>query len=339
VNRTSDYNIMTLKYVTIETTTTCNQRCYFCPVSMAKRPKHHLSLTQLAKIIEELKPYPIEAIGLAGFYEPSCDKQLLEKIALIHEAGLAIMLFTNGSGLTPTLVDELLKSRLKSITINLSTVDKKRYQQTRKSHNLPQVISHLDYLLVRAEQLAAPTVLTIIMLGVLDKQHGLDIQHITERFNGFSSLQFYISPAGNIAGAPTPQGLNAPLYHKDLRGCARRYDTQTLYFSATGHALLCCHDYAGDYPLGQIDSATVTQLYQDKPIQQWRRWLSGAETAPEDFMCRRCVFGLSADKDYAQTLRELFCHTCELPDLLGTANSCHRCEVATTLKHFSVASN
>ena len=322
---------MTLKEVSIETATTCNQRCTFCPVAVTTRRKDNLSLERLEKILSGMNPEQIKDIHIVGFYEPTYDKQLVEKITLIRKAGFNFSIFTNASGLKPELTDELLNLEVSRITINLSTLNDIEYEQTRGTKDLKRILPNLDYLLSEVRMQAKKPIITIIILGALDKQHGTNIEMIINKFSEYSDvLGFQISPFGDYAGdVKTKLVPRKQFHHQNLVGCAREYQNERLYFNAQGEAVLCCQDYFGQYKLGNIDESSVTEIHQGKNITQWRQWISGEEDAPEDFICRSCLFALS-DDNFVERIENLFCQSCVLPKMLGVENSCHRCEVNST---------
>ena len=320
---------MPLKYLQIETTSVCNQRCFFCPVSKEKRAKSQLSIERINKIITGLRHYPIETISISGFNEPTLDKQLIEKITAFRQAKLAVHLYTNGSGLTPALTDELLKAGVSNFTINLSTLDETQYQKTRGTKNIKNIAPHLHYLLAQIQKQHQKVKATVLVLGKRDEQHGTNIQMITKKFAEFTVPQIIILPLAEFAGKSTHVLPKRP-YHKTLRGCAENRPNQWLHFTATGEAIFCCHDYFAQYKMGHIDESTIAQIYQGEKVAQWRRWITGKEEAPKDFLCRQCVFALT-DENYAQTVQRLFCQSCLLPKILGNQNTCQRCGVNSYL--------
>ena len=317
---------MTLKYIQIETTTTCNQRCNFCPVSVAKRPKQTMSLAVVDKIISSLRAYNIEKVFVNGFNEPTYDKQLVEKVRRLHDAGFSVDLNTNGSGLTPKLTKDLLQNGVVSFTINISTLDATEYLETRGNLDIKRVIPHIEYLL--EQKLSQKFDVILLILGHLDKQHGINIQSIAKQFAG-SSAQILICPIADFAAGAT-QILSKDVYHKTLRGCVSERQNQWLHFTPDGSAILCCQDYFEQYKIGNIAEETVTDIHQGEQINQLRRWISGEEVAPEDFICRSCVFAIS-DETYAQKIKKMFCDRCVLPNMLGIENACQRCAINSYL--------
>ena len=314
---------MSLKYVQIETTSVCNHRCFFCPVSMDKREKSTLSLEKLEKIIDGLQDHSIETIALSGFMEATYDQELVEKITVIRKAGYNVSIYSNGSGLKPELTDQLLDLGVSSFTFNLSTIDEAHYLQTRGSRDLTRVLSNLDYLLAQSPVQAGTVKVDLVVVGALDQQHAVSFQRIQSRFANTAIANILLIPMVEFAGK-TDQGLlPIKLNHQKLKGCLWQRDQEWLHFDADGEGILCCHDYFSNYKMGNISDASVTEIYQGEPIQQWRRWISGEEEAPDDFICRRCAYAVM--DDHVEQLRQLFCDRCQLPDLLGVNNSCKKC--------------
>ena len=81
---------MPLKYAQIETASTCNQRCFFCPVSIQKKAKAQLSQERLEKIIAGLKQHHIESFAISGFTEPTHDKELVGMVIDFFECQVDI---------------------------------------------------------------------------------------------------------------------------------------------------------------------------------------------------------------------------------------------------------
>ncbi|MEH1790988.1 MAG: radical SAM/SPASM domain-containing protein [Nostoc sp.] len=314
---------MSLKYVQIETTSVCNHRCFFCPVSMDKREKSELSVAKIEKIIEGLHDHPIEAIALSGFMEATYDQELVEKINVIRNAGYKVSIYSNGSGLKPELTDQLLNLGVSSFTFNLSTLDAAQYLQTRGSRDLPRVLSNLDYLLAQTPVQTQEVEVTLVVVGALDQQHAASFQMIQDRFADTAVSNILIIPMVEFAGKVNQGLLPIRPNHQKLQGCLWNRDQEWLHFDADGEAILCCHDYFSKYKMGNINDASVTEIYQADPIQQWRRWISGKEEAPADFICRSCAYAIT--DNHVEKLRESFCDRCELPDILGVDNSCKKC--------------
>src|SRR5437773_381477 len=91
-----------LKIVSLETLTTCNQKCYFCPVSVAPRPDEEMPVALFERIVGELTAFrsTIEGVFLQSYNEPSIDRRFVDFCTTLFAAGLPVAVLSNASGLT-----------------------------------------------------------------------------------------------------------------------------------------------------------------------------------------------------------------------------------------------
>lgn len=97
--------------VEIETSSECNFKCQYCPVSTHPRPKGIMPAETIAKAIVELKELKYEGTVAPHFYnEPLLDERLPQIIELFHKQlpKASILLVTNGSKLTYETFKELV---------------------------------------------------------------------------------------------------------------------------------------------------------------------------------------------------------------------------------------
>ncbi len=312
---------MPIRYVQIETTTVCNQRCVFCPVSTDRRAKMSMERKTLERILDGLHEFPVETIFLNGFNEPTFDSNLIEWVHMIHDRGYQIHLNSNGSGLIPSLLDRLVDAGLATININISTLDPVKYKQTRGNDDLGRVLPNVRYLLVKAKQ--SKIKVTLMMLGYLDDNHCADIKDVESEFSA-EQPEIVICPIVNFAGSSDeyfPKNIRV----EKLDGCSAKRLTDWLHFTPDGSAIICCHDYYAKYILGNIASSSAKEIYQGGQFETMRLWGSGEECAPADFICRACVMALNPHQ-----LQEKFCQRCTLADSMGKEHSCNRCVVGGT---------
>ncbi|MCD4692563.1 MAG: radical SAM protein [Calditrichales bacterium] len=311
---------MALKYVQIETTTSCNQRCYFCPVSIKKRENVQLSPNRLKNIIAGLKQHSIESVVISGFNEPTYDKGLVQKVTTLRENGFNVRIFSNGSGLKPELTSHLLKLDVSSFTINLSTLDESQYLKTRGTEDLKRVIPNLDFLVAQQKVRNRKVDATLVVIGRLDRDHANNLRMIDDHYGEFITVM--IIPVVEYAGK-SPKVLENKPYQNQMQGCLWERHKEWMHFNAEGDAILCCHDYQSSYKLGSIDDASLNELFMGDNIQRWRGWIEGYQEAPNNFMCRKCHY--AKRKNHAEYLQDYFCSNCILLEELGKNNSCSRC--------------
>lgn len=290
--RTNLESRFTLRYVSLEAHTVCNQACYFCPVSVDPRSDHYMPTEMYEDIVRQLAAYreTIETVFMINYNEPTADARFVEQVRTLKSNGLPPAVLTNGTGLTPARVDALeAMGGLRFLSINLSTLDRERYQRERGGDHLPLVLRNLDY--AKDHRLAEQ--MDIVVLGENDEKHQRDFEEIRERFNGshFAVKSFHVMDrAGRL-----PTGRKPPSPHGRLCGCDNvgSRPLEHLHITPQGKCVLCCEDYDEKYVIGDLTHQTVAEVLTGSEIGKMRRWAYGLEEAPADFICRQCVFARS----------------------------------------------
>lgn len=278
-----------LKIVSLEMMTRCNQKCYFCPVSIAPREDYEMPESLFERILEDLGHYrsSIEGVFLQSYNEPSLDRRFVEHCRAIHDAGLPVAVLSNASGLTPAKVDALIAdSPLRYICINLSTLDRQRYIEERGADHLNVVLKNLDYL--KDKPLAAQ--MNLAVLGRGDEVHRADFEAIRERFDGSRfEVQFHtvMDRAGWLDVGTKPEDRMRPLAGCDNIGSR---PIQHLHVTPRGECIFCCEDYDENYVIGDLTTQSIDEVLSGPELSKLRRWTYGLEDAPADFMCRDCVY-------------------------------------------------
>jgi len=278
-----------LKIVSLETMTACNQKCYFCPVSIAPREDFDMPVELFERIVNQLTAYreTLESVFLQSYNEPTLDRRFVDFCRTLFAAGLPVAVLSNGSGLTPAKVDALIESGpLHYICINLSTLDRERYIRDRGEDHLAAVLRNLDYL--KSRPLAS--VMKIVVLGTGDATHDADFEAISARFAGsrFTVERHIVMDRAGWLDV----GLKPDAPKKRLAGCDNlgSRPLQHLHITPRGQCVLCCEDYDEKYIVGDLTRNTVAEVLEGPELGTMRKWVYGIEEAPDDFMCRDCVF-------------------------------------------------
>jgi MoaA/NifB/PqqE/SkfB family radical SAM enzyme len=279
-----------LLYVSLETCTSCNHRCPFCPVSVDPREREVMSQELFESIADQVVQLGGRGVVvfLSNYNEPTIDPPFEERCFALFARGLPVSLLTNASQLDPERADRLARAgRFRYIGINLPTLDPERYLRMHGTRDLARVLANVDAL--RAREIAEET--SIVVLGDEDEPHRRDVRDIRDRFEplGWEVKPFRIRsrPAsGTFVPEPPPV--------KELRGCelmgSRPFEH--LHVTATGKAVLCCQDYYEKLTVGDLKRQTVAEILGGDVMARLRRWTYGVEEAPDDFLCRRCEFAL-----------------------------------------------
>lgn len=282
-----------LKYVSLEAHTVCNQACYFCPVSIAPRESHFMPMDLYERILDELSAYrsTIEAVFMINYNEPTADKRFVEQVRAIRAVGLPPGVLTNGTGLTPDRIDALVSAGgLRFLSINLSTLDRDRYQHDRGGDHLDLVLRNLDH--ARDQPLAEQ--MDIVVLGTGDENHKRDFEAIGVRFAGsrFTVKSFEVMDRAGYLEI----GMRPAQKVQNLCGCENTGSRplQHIHITPHGQCLLCCEDYDEKYVVGDLNQESVAEVLTGSKIALLRKWIYGVEESPADFICRKCVFARTA---------------------------------------------
>ncbi len=278
-----------LKIVSLETMTTCNQKCYFCPVSIAPREDYAMPTPFFERIVDELTEFrlTLASVFLQSYNEPTLDRRFVEQVRTLFAADLPVAVLSNGSGLTRGKVDAILEAgQLRYLCINLSTLDRERYLHDRGADHLPTVLRNLDDLKTRplAEEMR------IVVLGRGDETHHHDFEQIRDYFAGslFAIEQNVVMDHAGWLDV----GLKPVQPNKRLAGCDNlgSRPLQHLHITPHGKCVLCCEDYDEKYVVGDLNQSTLLEVLAGPEIATMRRWVYGLEEAPDDFICRGCIF-------------------------------------------------
>lgn len=280
-----------LKYVSLEAHTVCNQACFFCPVSVDPRKSYFMPNDLYERILGELAAYrdTLEAVSMINYNEPTIDPWFVERVGRIRAHGLRPAVLSNGSGLTPAKVDAIRGlGGLHYFSVNLSTLDRERYRQTRGRDHLPRVLENLDY----AAQHRFAETMDMVVLGTGDAEHRESFERIRERY-GASHFNVKYFEVNDRAGY-LEVGLKVDGKKQRLAGCelVGSRPLQHLHITPQGKCVLCCQDYAGAEVVGDLERQSVAEVLSGPAMRLMRRYTYGLEEAPDDFICRSCEFAL-----------------------------------------------
>jgi MoaA/NifB/PqqE/SkfB family radical SAM enzyme len=279
-----------LLYVSLETCTTCNHRCPFCPVSVSPREREIMSQELFESIADQIVEVGGRSVVvfLSNYNEPTIDPLFEERVQALFARSLPVSLLTNASNLAPDRAARLeAAGRFRYVGINLPTLDPERYEQLHGTRDLARVLANIDAL--QAHSLSEET--AIVVLGDEDEAHRRDVEQIRARFEpkGWEIRPFKIRSrpgSGTYVPGPPPK--------KKLHGCelmgSRPFEH--LHVTATARAVLCCQDYYENLTVGDLKTQTVAEILGGETMARLRLWTYGVEEAPANFICRRCEFAL-----------------------------------------------
>jgi MoaA/NifB/PqqE/SkfB family radical SAM enzyme len=283
-----------LRYVSLETHTVCTQACSFCPVSINPRKPEYMPTELFKRLVTEISAHKetLEGVTLNNYNEPTADRRFVDQVRILLEHDLPVAVLSNGSTFTPDKVDALVEmGPITYMSVNISGLDRDRYAEERQRDHLPKVIEHLDYM----KDKAVAETMDLVVLGHQDEQHRADTAALTDRYgeSRFTVRDFAIMDRAGYLEF----GLKPDQPHRVLRGCENlgSRPIEHIHINPQGQCVLCCEDYDEHHIIGDLTSQTIDEVMTGEEIAMLRRWVYGVEEAPEEFICRKCVFALSRE--------------------------------------------
>jgi MoaA/NifB/PqqE/SkfB family radical SAM enzyme len=279
-----------LMYASIETCTTCNHRCAFCPVSVDPRSREVMPQDLFERIVDEVIETGIPGVSvfLNNYNEPTVDPLFMDRLKLLFAKGVPTAILTNASHLPPEKIEAIrAMGRLRYLGVNLPPTDPVHYREMHGTTDLPRILTNIEYAI--SHQLAEEN--AFVVLGYGDERHDLDVAEIGRHFagSGWAVKKFVVQSRAGLVDTS-----HLLPYVERLGGCEQTGSRplQHLHVVTSGRAIFCCQDYYERYPVGDLRRQSVREVLASEELARLRRWAYGLEEAPEDFICRRCEFAL-----------------------------------------------
>jgi hypothetical protein len=235
------------------------------------------------KIIDDLKAIPADLpFNVAPFKvnEPLLDKRIFSVCEKISSQlpGAQLRMFSNGSPLTPKLVDRIAAiKKLTNMWISLNEVDAEAYEALMKLP-LERTLRNLDALhsLVDQKKFPHPVVVSRVIDGS-DRDREF-LVFVKQRFPLF---QPFMIGTGNWSGQVSA-GKNRKVPNV---GCWRWYEISIM---ASGKVALCCMDGEGKHVIGDVNTQSVLEIYNSPGYRKMRQFTFSRKAAAAP--CDTCVY-------------------------------------------------
>jgi pyruvate-formate lyase-activating enzyme len=198
--------------VHIETLALCNAKCSFCPYPTMDRQGDRMPDELIDKIIDDLKAIPSSLpFNVSPFKvnEPLLDKRIFsvcEKIGT-QLPNAQLRLFTNGSPLTPKMIERIAKIRkLNNLWVSLNETDADAYQALMQLP-LERTLRNLDALhnLTQQKTFPHPVVISRVVDGSDRDQAFLDF--VKQRYPLFQPFMIGTGAGMNCPSWPAARSL------------------------------------------------------------------------------------------------------------------------------------
>lgn len=134
-----------IKQINLEMAGGCNLKCPMCPQSTGREKDFmkRLPLEEFRKIIDQAIPVGLKYVTLNGSGEPLLHTGLEDAIAYLTERGLASLIYTNGTRLTPERFERLCQAGLTVCKVSCMGWDRESYAKWMSVDAFDQVRANL----------------------------------------------------------------------------------------------------------------------------------------------------------------------------------------------------
>jgi len=274
---------MTLQ-LQVETTSVCQAACVWCPYPTTKRAKGFMTLALWRKIITEaaVMPERWHELCLTGLGEPLLDPHLDTRIAFARELlpELPIVVYTNGSYLTPGRFERLAAAGLSVLCVSLNAVRAEQRKQIMALEDYDAVLGYIDYAIAMGE----PEVkVQVRAVGSPDTFPLQDMDTFYRRW-GDARLGGHglVTIEGNWAGDNRTVRPFAP-----NEACHRALGQ--LYVTWDGRVTPCCFIPDADVVcFGDLRRQSLREVYGSEEYVRFRQD-HAADQADKHAFCARCT--------------------------------------------------
>lgn len=258
--------------IAIEISSKCNRTCEFCPNGSHDREDVEMPMATIERILGQLSA--LKYSGRIEFYiynEPTRDKRLVDILkrtrTLVPRA--CLMISTNGDYFRSAAdIAKLYDAGLNQMQINI-------YSHQRRMDTIRGWVDGLQldqtssvYQNVGAKKRVCKVVAKFHITKATENKDLEGVNHLSNR-------------SGNIPDFRN--GLTEPLH----KGCTRPF--RFLNINYKGDGLLCCNDYYGEMPFGNVAKNTLTQIWNHPTLISYRLKLQAKDRSMP--LCDVCDFG------------------------------------------------
>lgn len=256
--------------VSIETLALCNAACTFCPYPTLSRKGQRMSDELLDKLIREMSEWTLP-FHFAPFKvnEPLLDKRFIDICRRVERETLAhFRIFTNGAALTSRRIAEIASlGRVTHLWVSLNSHIPEEYEAL-MSMPFERTAKRLDEL---HKGFPHP-----VVLSAVGSPNEAFRAYCGDRWPRFGC---FVIEKSSWLGFTEAQRMTVP-----DTSCSRWLE---LSITSSGVVSLCCMDGEGQFPIGDVNTQTMLEVY-NSPFYRERRekGLSRLEVP----VCKTCTY-------------------------------------------------
>jgi len=260
----------------VELTSICNYRCIMCPnKDLKKEDKGFMDLALYRKIVDEAKDFVFE-INLAHRGESMMHPELIEAIEYAGASGIFTRLHTNGSLLSDDLSRKIIRSGLDRLSFSFDGYDRETYERIRVGGDFGKTLENIVHFLELKKEAGGKKPVTAIEVINFDRQDSAAYleakKAFQRRFEGLPLNSIVFREMHNWAGQ-----IEKEKQGKKYTVCPFPWNALAIFWD--GAVLPCTQDFFGEFVVGNVNAASLEEIWNGEKMQHLRKKLAGGNIA------------------------------------------------------------
>lgn len=292
--------VQRLENVSLEITKQCNLQCSHCYADAGAKLKDELTVEEAKALIDQLADIGVLSITFTGG-EPLLHPHLFELMGYARKKPLSVVLFTNGTLLTPETVQKLKELNIYKVNISIDGPDAETHDAFRGvCGSFAKTIEGVKLLREAGINIHASTCLTRLnykrvkdMLKLLKDSGVSDSKVWPPTFSGRSDEKdVFITPEEFKEGMKAMRefeikesgnGKEEFRYCKHLENCGVGWSAISIKCNGV---VTPCPSFGEDFSLGNIKDESLRDIWNNSPFLNKLRTMSVFKTEE----CKECRF-------------------------------------------------
>ena len=272
--------------IVIEITSHCNLSCIMCSRESSTRTSGYMDFSLFKKIIDQVKDYAELVYLSGGIGEPLMHPDLHDMIEYCLRNDVRVGVSTNVTLLTAKTTDLILKNPPDILLLSLDGATKETVERIRVGSKFEKTMEKVCYFLKEKHQRGAGKPFTIVqMVHMPENQDEEELFYEKwKAYKGADDVRYkkFVSFYG---AERTPEfAMNSD--SKDNLSCIIPYRQLSISFDGT--IAFCCLDSDFKDPIGNVNSSSISELWNSKKMVEYRRLLAEGLRSQVP-MCRECA--------------------------------------------------
>jgi MoaA/NifB/PqqE/SkfB family radical SAM enzyme len=271
-------------HLDIESTNACQLKCPMCPRVNMTRKIGFMSWDTLTRILVEAQGRTKDCF-LHQFGEPLLHPEIVPMIRAIKTAGIWVSMSTNGVLLTGSKANEVLRSGIDQLTIDLDALAREDYEFYRPGARYEEVLANIETCLRLQEVLCTPTQISLQMIDMNNNQQY--IEEFRRRYEvRMKALggELLVKPFVNYASRVPKLSSKYPLFDSEWHCWFPNY---SLTIQWNGDCCVCCQDCNAEVFFGNIHLQPIKQIWDGTELERLREVFQSGKREKTTF-CRGC---------------------------------------------------